>query len=212
MIISHHFRYVYVGIPRTGSKSMNRWLMDHYAGEWVGTHHQWQVPSEAQDYLVFTLVRNPYERAVSGWFHIPWIDPPKDRPLPISFFAEEAQKLLDAQTAQRTGAVQTERQPTNQCEFVEWAGVSLVLYHEALPECLAALPFVDPAQPAPFPRIEEAGPRPPGTFFDIFRPEDERWVWELYGEDFEAFGYRRHDSGGPGLTHRWLRPPQNPHA
>lgn len=27
MIISHTYKYFYIGIPRTGSKSMNRWLM-----------------------------------------------------------------------------------------------------------------------------------------------------------------------------------------
>jgi hypothetical protein len=209
MIISHRFRYVYVGIPRTGSKSMNRWLMDHYAGEWVGTHHQWQVPPEAQDYLIFTLVRNPYERAVSGWFHIPWVDPPKDRPLPVSHFAGEVQTLIAAQAAQRAGYLQADRQPTNQREFVEWAGVSLVLYHEALPGCLTALPFVDPTNLPPFPHREEAGKRPPGTFFDIFRPEDEPGVWELYREDFATFGYRRHDPGGTGLTYRRLHPAQD---
>jgi hypothetical protein len=32
MIVSRTLRYVYIGIPRTGSKSMNRWLMDNFAG------------------------------------------------------------------------------------------------------------------------------------------------------------------------------------
>jgi hypothetical protein len=202
MIISHSLRYVYIGVPRTGSKSMNRWLMDHYGGEWVGTHHQWQVPMEAHDYLIFTLVRNPYERAVSGWFHIPWIDPPKDRPKPVSFFAAEMQQLIQEQTARRAAG---DNQPYLQQEYVAQSGVSLLLYHESLPDCLKALPFVDADQMPPFPHMEEAGPRPAGNFFDIFTNEDEHLVWEFAHGDFDALGYRRFDPSGPGVTHRWLK-------
>jgi hypothetical protein len=77
MVISHPLRYVYIGIPRTGSKSMHRWLVDHYAGEWRGMH-EWRVPAECQQYLVFTVVRNPYERAASGMFGVLWGDEEPD--------------------------------------------------------------------------------------------------------------------------------------
>lgn len=205
MIISKTLKYVYVAIGRNGSKSMNRWLMDHYEGEWYGTHHAWRVPEEAKDYLIFTLVRNPYERTVSGWFAIPWIDPPQDRPLPANQFGEEMRRLLRLRQSQpEPGDEEEPLAPMTQQEMVEGAGVSLVLYHEWLPDCLTALPFVDTSNVAPFPHIEEAGQRPAGSFFDIFGAEDEKLVWAYSQEDFEAFGYQRFDSGRPAVTHKWL--------
>ena len=59
MIISRVLRYVDIGIPRTGSKSMNRWLMAPCRGEWFGEHHAWRVPDFATRSLIFTIVRNP---------------------------------------------------------------------------------------------------------------------------------------------------------
>ena len=56
MVISHTHRYVCIGIPRIASKSTT-WLIDCCEGEYVGFHHQWLVPEEAKDYLIFTVVR-----------------------------------------------------------------------------------------------------------------------------------------------------------
>lgn len=69
MIISPTHKFVYIGIPRTASKSMNEWLMRHYGGIWYGGHHDYEgIPDDARSFLVFTTVRNPYDRAVSGFF------------------------------------------------------------------------------------------------------------------------------------------------
>ena len=72
MVISHSLKYVYVGIPRTGSKSMINWLVAYFDGEHVGKHHQYRIPEEVSDYLIFTTVRNPYDRWISGHFCTPW--------------------------------------------------------------------------------------------------------------------------------------------
>ena len=197
MIISHTLKYVYIGIPRTGSKSMNRWLMDHFEGQWFDHHHQWQVPEEAKDYLKFTIVRNPYEREVSVWYFAPWsaekIGPSK----PKSFFAEKMRQSIPL----KDGTVKTDgnvpEAGMNQKHFAEKAGVPLVLYFERLPDCLRDLPFVNKDRIPPFPHIEERGRRPAGNFFDHFTMEDEKLVWEYAAEDFEAFGYQRFECGLP---------------
>ena len=75
MIVSRVHKYVCIGIPRTASKSMIEWLRN-YRDEWLDGHHRWQVPEEFQDYLIFTVVRNPYDRAMSGFFAETW-EPPK---------------------------------------------------------------------------------------------------------------------------------------
>ena len=60
MVISHALRYVYIGIPRTASKSMIRWLTANFQGEHVLYHHSWQVPDEAKDYLIFTTNKHGF--------------------------------------------------------------------------------------------------------------------------------------------------------
>ena len=202
MIISHQLKYVYIGIPRTGSKSMNRWLMDHFHGEWFGAHHDWQVPDEAKHYFIFTLVRNPYDREMSAWYFVPWSAPEDRKPLPIDQYAE----LMQQTVPYKDGEVKIEGHETpevrmNQKHYVDRAGVSKVLYFEHLPDCLKELPFVDKDNLPPFPHMPERGSRPEGSFFDHFkRKEDEEAVWAYASDDFEAFGYKRYDAGGPAAS------------
>ena len=174
-MVSKTLKYVYVAYFRTSSKSMYKWLKDNYQGEWYGKHHQFDVPNEFRDYLVFTVVRNPYEREVSSRFFVSKMPdaPPRDlNKVKLGEFGWQKRRLKEA-------------------------GVSLVLHFERLPECLGELPFVDENNIPPFPHVEEAGYRPFGNFFDHFTMEDEKVVWEYAREDFEAFGYRRFDCGLP---------------
>ncbi len=195
MIVSRTHKYVYIGIPRTASKSMNRWLMDHFDGEWYGDHHQWLVPEEFREYLIFTIVRNPYERAISGWFFEPAHKDGTEPPRPATF-AEGMKRLLPLRHGPGT--------EMNQKAYVDRAGISLVLYFEHLTDALQELPFVQ--KRIPFPHNNKGGFRPPtGNFFDHFSMTDETLVWEYASEDFTAFGYRRFDCGGPSVAHKWIK-------
>ncbi|MCB0188687.1 MAG: hypothetical protein KDE31_30665, partial [Caldilineaceae bacterium] len=88
----------------------------------------------------------------------------------------------------------------NQTHYVRRAGVTLALHFERLPDCLVQLPFVDKHNVPPFPHKEERGVRPPGTFFDHFKAEDEAAVWEHADDDFATFGYQRYSSLLPAGT------------
>jgi hypothetical protein len=216
MIISYTHRYVYIGIPRTASKSMNHWLCEWFDGRFHGEHHDYVVPEEAAGYLVFTIVRNPYDRATSGHFGVTWDDQaPTEAELGDCRTVQErlgrfrsvletrqrqVQKdlpvqspiPLDERIRDAVEANEKEDHGINQKRFVERAGVHVALYFERLPACLAQLPFVDRGRIPPFPRHPERGIRPPGTFFDFFEStDDEAVVWAGAAEDFAAFGYRR---------------------
>jgi len=224
MIISHKHKYVYIGIPRTGAKSMNHWLTEYYDGHWGGGHHDYNVPQEAKDYLIFTIVRNPYDRRTSGYFTVTWDDQaPTDEEIgPCSSEQERLRKFrailktrqkqvqkdlpkptqspvpLDERIREAVAVNEADSNGINQKRFVDRAGVKLVLYFERLPDCLKELPFVDPKNVPPFPHHPERGIRPPGTYFDFFKdPDGEQVVWAHAAEDFEAFGYRRYDCGLP---------------
>lgn len=198
MHVSRAFKCVYIGIPRTGSKSMFQWLSENFQSEGVGGHHDWQVPEEFRDYLIFTIVRNPYERQVSGWFFEPLIkygnEPPKPKDL--------SDKLHMAIAHRRE---EPERN-LSQTSFIRKGRVDLVLYFERLPQCLGELPFVDKESIPPFPHNNAGGYRPPtGNFFDFFNKEEEKLVWEFDGEDFGTFGYQRFECGLPEKSENCMR-------
>lgn len=203
MIISHELRYVYIGIPRTASKSMSEWLVKRYSGDWFGYHHQWQVPQVATDYLRFTIVRNPYERTASMMFGKLWgeekPDPakrvlsrkPESSRDPLDERIREAILLGNAKIVDDKSSVP--EAGMNQSQFIRRAGVTLVLYFERLPQCLGDLPFVDQDQMHPLPYAIEKGIRPEGTFFDHFTSEDEQVTWAHSSDDFKLLGYKRYD-------------------
>ena len=71
MIVSNKHRYVYIRIPKTGTKSMSEFLVRHYGGRKAryAPYHSSRVPARYKDHFVFTVVRNPYERIWSKyWF------------------------------------------------------------------------------------------------------------------------------------------------
>ncbi len=201
MIISPSHKFVYVGIPRTASKSMNEWLMQHYGGVWYGGHHDYHgIPDDARSFLVFTTVRNPYDRAVSGFFGRVWDDRPRNVGLRVAVPPPTA-KDIDARIERGREEVVPYR------EFIEGAGVSLLLHFERLPECLLELPFVNPASIASFPHVLERGIRPPGDFGDFFDDRYEAYVWDAYRDDFLVAGYERYNYGlaDGSEAAKWLR-------
>ena len=171
---------------------MSQWLVDNYEGEWHGRHHEWKVPDECRDFLVFTLIRKPYEIQASGWFFKPVIKA-EDAPPKPETYAESARAW-----------VPLDNQPVSQKDFVDYSGISQVLYFEHLPECLAELPFVDSTNIPPFPYLNAGGYRPEGTFLDLMSDEDEQLVWEGGQSDFEFFGYERYGCGAPNTVNKSL--------
>ena len=168
---------------------MSTWLVDHFHGKWVGDHHDWRVPDEFRDYHIFTVVRNPYEVQASGWYFQPVIDPPS-KPETYAEACRQWQCPPD--------------HPGNQKQFIEWSGVSQILYFEDMPDCLAQLPFVTPNRIPAFPHLNAGGHRPPGDFFQIMAEGDEALVWNALKDDFAFLGYKRFNSGGPVNPNRRL--------
>ena len=194
MIISPSHRFVYVAIPRTASKSMDEWLMRHHGGIWYGGHHDYRpIPDGARSFLVFTTVRNPYDRAVSGYFGRHWGDRP--RRVEDRVAVEPPTPAVMADLIER-GRNEEEKFGSYR-DFIEGAGVMLLLHYERLPECLLELPFADPATVREFPHVLERGVRPAGRFEDFFDDRYEAYVWDKYRDDFRVGGYQRHDSGLP---------------
>jgi len=73
VIYSHKYKYVFISVPKCGSCTMIQHLKDHYEGqtEYNGLPlhmHENKIPFDAEGYTIFSIVRNPYERAISSWW------------------------------------------------------------------------------------------------------------------------------------------------
>jgi len=84
MIISKKHKYVYVSVMKSGTHSMYHALQKYYEGlhyprdfneNGNGPYHSNVVPSEFLDFYRFTVVRNPYSRAISAWNVCVNVDP-----------------------------------------------------------------------------------------------------------------------------------------
>lgn len=67
MIVSKQLKFIYLALPRTGSKSIVSELILRYQGREIGGHHQMRVPNRYHSYLIFTVVRHPARRMYSAY-------------------------------------------------------------------------------------------------------------------------------------------------
>ncbi len=85
-MIDHTYRCIYIHQRKTGGVSISSVFgLRNFAEEPASPFHKFNSGVESpdwskrpQDYFVFSAVRNPFDRLISGWRHLPNF---KDRPL-----------------------------------------------------------------------------------------------------------------------------------
>jgi hypothetical protein len=76
MIISHRHRYVFVEMPRTGSRAVANELIEFYDGHEILRHHATYTDflrfasEDERTYFSFSSVRNPLDVAVTRYAHL----------------------------------------------------------------------------------------------------------------------------------------------
>ena len=200
MIVSHESRYVYIALPKTACQAISQWLHLHYKGEYVPPMtHRWWPPERCEDYLVFTVVRNPYERCFSGWWwgcQCPVRKQVAEARGDIAefwgwsfdrFMRRRIEKRDDPPRNPETGGPNVYMP---QIQFFRLSGASRVFHYENLDE-LEELPFVGEWHPIERRNVTQT--KPTRSFFDYFAddPQAEQLVWDYCAEDFDAFGYER---------------------
>lgn len=195
MVVSDRYKYVYIPVMKTGSQAVSHWLCLNYRGKHVGSYHEMEVPAEYQDYLVWTIVRNPYERCYSWW----WMDAkePREKANPDVFglpFVEYMHRHIERKMDDRWRYNSADpNYSMTQTRVVQISKATHVIRYESMKEGLAELPFIKRLK-WPIASRNKSPTRPQVNFREYFsdNPKAEETVWEYCQEDFETFGYQRH--------------------
>jgi len=217
MLVNHDLRYVYVSVPKAGTHTMFYVLSRFYGGLWHNRktgqyeppkrdkhplwierygsgpicvpHHPHEIPPECRDYFKFSVVRDPYTRAVSAWRSttLPGKHILKQCPNPenLSLWLKWATAVKHYHPAVRRQVDQL--RPVSQYDAI--------LHLESLAAEFCSLPFWD-GRPKKWPGRESVLTLP-GQYSngpeETLSPDDVALVNKFYAADFEAFDYRMQD-------------------
>jgi len=189
MIINHDHRFVYIGLPKTASTTMHRWLTQPALSPAPWTpegqdQHAFAIPPGASGYFVFATVRNPYDRAVSLWRHSQMSGRKRGCPELPTFSA-----FLNWLSAEGPAP------PGREVFYTMRLSDRIPPTATALPiERLSSVCLLSPFrtlddQLAPLPRLNRTRHRPWGEYYN---DDAESMIWRLFQPDFERFGYTRY--------------------
>lgn len=180
MYVSHSLRCVYMAVPRTGSRSVARWLQDDHAARASrkkavhGNHHGVDAPVLAEcrkmGYRIICPVRNPWDVIVSWWHHNPnWFGLGNaEFPQFVEWFPKHGRnRYLDE------GRL-----------YSFWSQhATRIVKYERLRQDLARILHV----PINLPHI---GKSARGPYQEYYTPELRDYVAEKFAPEIEQYGYR----------------------
>jgi len=173
--------FVFVAVPRTGSTWLATKVLPKFSGVMIGDDpHANRVPEKHQNKLIFTVVRNPYDRMLSVWHHLRRHDTSYgiDKMGFHVFISLLRYKRLMNAWGPEGGS---------QSEFLRLVNPNVILRYERLYEGLQSLPFIVGEITR---RRVNASDRPPWQE-EIQTPGYIEAVHGHSHEDFEAFGYEQ---------------------
>lgn len=198
MILSRKHRYVFISTPKTGSHSFFKLLEKEFDGtRQLFGYHRTEMPDHTEDYLVFSTVRNPYDRLVSLWnsllhskpdthnYRDAWLTVLKDDKFDtFCKFAAEHKDNIEQIAAVRMPALMT---PQHRWYRKMPEGV-ISLHLENIEEEFNSLTFVN--KQVIIPHMLK---RDHANWDDLKSEEIIEYANEWAGEDFEKFGYMKEE-------------------
>ena len=192
MHISDEHRAAFLSIPYTKSTSTRKWLERKYGFRQIGYQHSIEAPD---DYFVWTVIREPKDRAVSLWRRIHRA--PERELLRLCHFSKTAipETFTDWMrvlvTEQPIGyrvngrADLGARQFWSQASLLGDARVDRFFRFEDVPDAFIELPFVTATDD--FPHYSGNNRLPGLTWDDVATDEAEELVWQWAGIDFALY-------------------------
>ena len=193
MMVCAKQKIVFVAIPKTATRSIYRFLANEYDGKIQGDHKT-IIPSDYKDFFKFAVVREPYDRLCSAYWHSCWRPDRdryqfekrmKERGLPNTFesFLEIIQ---DPNTRGRHATTQTSYLANNTFD--------MLLRFETLSEDFNKLPFLE--HPVELDVVNSTYSKPfksrkvrPANNDKLLTPRAIELINKVYRNDFEKLGY-----------------------
>jgi len=200
MMVAKAAGLLYVANPKTGTRSVYRWLREQFGGRLVQDHLR-QIPNRAlhtAGMVFWTTVRNPYDRIASAWWSTTMREEDRyhhrevlDELYGAHGLLEYVRWLLDDPAAARCRYRGHTWSRSNQTAFLAPARphLSLILKTEDLPQALRRLPGACRMKVNRFPRENVSHARP--RTIDLLTPQIVELVNAWAGPDFDEFGYER---------------------
>ena len=198
MIVSKKKKYVYISVMKCGTHSMYHVLQKDYKGlhyprgfnpSGTGPYHSNVVPKDFSKFYRFTVVRNPYSRAISAWNVCVNVDPYAtcySGILKDKSFLEFAKWLNDFKDPGRAGYVVE--------PMYKWLKPSgkfdKILHLENINDEFKELPFYNPSNtelvvPDLLSRTDKS------DWKKHYTQEIADLIYEWAKKDFELYGYDR---------------------
>lgn len=174
MIISHKYRFIYYAPVKTATTSLLMVLTQHFEGEVVGfgnnsDRHAIFLSKEYAHYFTFASIRNPYDRALSGFNYIN-----QDKPMSVMSCLNDKDALLPTLYDSFYNSPIPEG-----CIPVR---IDRFLRQENLQSDFDSLPFLD--KKIEIPKLNVSLKKQ--IAFGIYATEQ---IKNFYFKDFEFFGY-----------------------
>lgn len=181
MVVLPDRELVYVSVPKAGTHTMFDLLVKRFGGLLMsGPFHGKVPPGEFRAFLRFSVVRNPYTRAVSAWFHLTQREPYcglwRQR-----VGGGDFERFTEYLAAGEFPPVRGNVVCFSQAEWLRDAGVRVVLHLERLAEELYCVGLGGVMVPHLF--VAEGAYEP--TWTAAAREAVQQWA----REDFERYGY-----------------------
>lgn len=191
MLVSQSRQLVFVSTPKCATNTIYDVLTRLFGdAQYVQPQfHNRHVPPRYQGYFTFSVVRNPYARAVSLWYSTT-VNPDNRRycyrAIGTTDFTTFLRYLLT-----RPVALVKRHLDRNQTDWLAPVRLDAVLRLESLGTALRGLPFWPPGTALELPQLNASVGCP--TWQSVMTAERITLINRWANDDFDRFGYRRLD-------------------
>jgi hypothetical protein len=207
-MISHQYKCIFIHVQRTGGTTIERWLQGE--DQWNIHHNTKHIttgyardrayPEYFNEYFKFAFVRNPYERVMSEllhagmnrYFHMGLnLETPEESFLRIDPYQYVCYSCIGGSVINDYPDDWNNMIPNSIYQNIFSAGIDKVYkfeeYDDAIDDIASILGIESPRG-----TLLKHGARPEGhPQVDQLKPKDFEMINELYGADFEKYGYEK---------------------